>query len=90
MYWKRISFKNSIGELIFDRKRLFCESIDCNGNAVISTAEQLMNCHGSVTISNYLAPKTIPCSFKLVDLDDDLDGLSSSIDSFDDLLGGDN
>lgn len=71
MYWKRISFKNSIGELIFDRKRLFCESIDCNGNAVISTVEQLMNCHGSVTISNYLAPKTIPCSFKLVDLDDD-------------------
>lgn len=73
MYLKRVKYRNALGELDFDRKRLFCEEIDCCGLGVVSSSEQLMSSHGTVTPSVYLAGRSIPCSFKLVDLDDDAD-----------------
>ena len=69
MYIKKVKFKNSLGEIFFDNHSLFCESIDTTGNSVRTVSEQLLNSHGNITVSSYLNAKTIPCSFKFVDLD---------------------
>ena len=73
MYLKRVKYRNSLGELDFDGRRLYCEEIDCCGLGSISSSEQLMSTHGTKTSSVYLAGRSIPCRFKLVDLDDDAD-----------------
>ena len=67
---KKVIYENSLGKMIFDGRKMYCQSIDCNGNSVSSTTEQLFNSHGQRTISRYFNAKTIPCSFLLADLDD--------------------
>ena len=43
---KKVIYENSLGKLIFDGRKMYCQSIDCNGNSVSSTTEQLFNSHG--------------------------------------------
>lgn len=69
LYIRKVKFKNSLGEIFFDNKNLFCESIDTTGNSVRFISEQLMGTHGNTTLSAWLNAKTIPCVCKLYDRD---------------------
>lgn len=68
---KTAIYRNSLGrELIFDNcGQLYLESIDMTGVSGIHTVESLAGADGQQTIESHLAARTIPCSFALLDPD---------------------
>lgn len=70
---KKVIYRNELGqEIVFDNKMLFCESIDMTGSTGVHAAETLAFADGQVTIGHQIAAKTIPCSFALKDVNNDI------------------
>ena len=70
---KNVVWKNAIGQtLTFDNVRFFVEEIDMTGTSGLHTVESLAGTDGQQTVDHHLAAKTIPCSFAVKDVEDDM------------------
>jgi len=70
---KNVVWRNALGQTItFDNVRFFVEEIDMTGTSGIHTVESLAGTDGQQTVDHHLAAKTIPCSFAVKDVEDDV------------------
>lgn len=69
---KKIRYTNSLGVSIdFDNKKLFCENMDLTGMPGTFSVDAFAYTNGQITTSRSIGGRTIPCSFALVDRNDD-------------------
>lgn len=70
---KNVVWRNALGQTItFDNVRFFVEEIDMTGTSGLHTVESLAGTDGQQTVDHHLAAKTIPCSFAVKDVEDDV------------------